>query len=261
MSLTFPNESEAYRAARNRLLAQEIDLRRALEEVATARRALPAGGVVPCDYTFQGRRPDGSLGDVRLSELFAPGKDSLIVYHMMFPRAPADVRPGPSTGVTARLPLGEGPCPSCTALIDQLEGAASHVEPRANLVISAKTMLPRLLTFAEERGWRRLRFVSSAGTSFNRDYGGESAAGNQLPMLNVFHRRDGVIRHFWGAELLYAPCDPGQDPRHVGTIEPLWSIFDLIPEGRGGSWEEQFDYACCHGGDASARGERAKRRS
>lgn len=39
---TFPGESVAYRAARDRLLEQEIRLRRQLEAVATARRALPA---------------------------------------------------------------------------------------------------------------------------------------------------------------------------------------------------------------------------
>ena len=168
MSMTFPNESQVYRAARDRLLEQEIALRRTMEALAAARRALPPGGVVPCDYPFQGRRPDGTLGELRLSELFAPGKDSLVVYHMMFPRSPSDQRTGPTTGNTAKLPLGEGPCPSCTALIDQLEGAVQHVEPRVNLVIAAKTTLARLLTFAEERGWRRLRLVSCAGTTFNR---------------------------------------------------------------------------------------------
>jgi predicted dithiol-disulfide oxidoreductase (DUF899 family) len=48
-------------------------------------------------------------------------------------------------------------------------------------------------------------------------------------MPNVLRRDDGVIRHFWGAELLFAPTDPGQDYRHVGTIEPLWNLFDLTP--------------------------------
>ena len=66
-----------------------------------------------------------------------------------------------------------------------------------------------------------------------------------MPMLNVFHREAGLIRHFWGAELLYAPADPGQDYRHVGTIEPLWNLFDLTPEGRGTDWDEQLIYACC----------------
>ena len=103
----------------------------------------------------------------------------------------------------------------------------------------------RLLDFAKERGWKRLHLLSSAANSYNRDYLGETADGSQMPMLNVFHREGGVIRHFWGAELLYAPTDPGQDPRHVGTIEPLWNLFDLTPEGRGRDWDEQLSYSCC----------------
>src|SRR3954462_7517434 len=80
MNVSFPGESRQYRAARNRGLDQEIALRRAMERVAAARRALPPGGITPEDYRFQGVRPDGSLGDVRLSELFAPGKNSLAIY-------------------------------------------------------------------------------------------------------------------------------------------------------------------------------------
>lgn len=51
-------------------------------------------------------------------------------------------------------------------------------------------------------------------------------------MLNVFQRHPHAIRHFWGSELLYAPTDDEEDPRHVGTLEPLWNLFDLTPEGR-----------------------------
>ena len=61
-------------------------------------------------------------------------------------------------------------------------------------------------------------------------------------MLNVFHRDGDTIRHFWCSELFYASADPGQDPRHAGTIEPLWNLFDLIPEGRGTDWYEQLSY-------------------
>ena len=75
MSTTFPSESAEYRAAREDLLRQEIELRRTMERVAEARRALPAGGVVPEDYVFEGAGPDGAPTDVRLSELFAPGRD------------------------------------------------------------------------------------------------------------------------------------------------------------------------------------------
>jgi predicted dithiol-disulfide oxidoreductase (DUF899 family) len=241
MGVTFPGESAEYRAARNRLLEQEIELRRAMEAVAAARRELPPGGAIPEDYVFQGIGADDTPTDVRMSELFAPGKDSLVIYNFMFPRDPSDERPGPQTGKTALLPLAEGPCPSCVALLDQLDGAVEHAIPYINLAVVAKSPLPRILTFAEERGWRRLRLLSSAGNSYNRDYRGESGAGHQRPMLNVFHRDREAIRHFWGSELFYAPTDPGQDPRHVGTLEPVWNLFDLTSEGRPNR-DEQLSY-------------------
>ena len=242
MAVQFPGESAEYRSARNRLLDQEIELRRAMEAVAVARRRLPPGGVVPEDYVFQAQGPGRAPAGVRLSELFAPGRDSLVIYSMMFPRAPDDERPGPPGGQTALLPLAEGPCPSCAALVDQLDGAADHVAQRVGLAVAAKAPLQRILTFAAERGWRRLRLLSTAGTTYNRDYLAETADGSQQPMLNVFHRDGDTIRHFWGSELFYAPVDPGQETRHVGTIEPLWNVFDLTPEGRGTGWDEQLAY-------------------
>lgn len=35
--------------------------------------------------------------------------------------------PGPGSGPGAELPLADGPCPSCTALLDNWEGAIPHV--------------------------------------------------------------------------------------------------------------------------------------
>jgi predicted dithiol-disulfide oxidoreductase (DUF899 family) len=242
MSIAFPGESAAYRAARDRLLEREVELRRAMEAVAAARRELPAGGVVPEDYVFRGRGEGGAPTDLRLSELFASGKDSLVIYSFMFPRDPGDERPGPAGGETALLPLAEGPCPSCTALLDQLDGAAEHATQHVNLAVIAKAPLERILTFAEERGWRRLRLLSSAANTYNGDYLGETAEGFQRPMLNVFQREGDTIRHFWGSELFYAPTDPGQEPRHVGTLEPVWNLFDLTREGRPIDWDEQLSY-------------------
>ena len=242
MGIAFPGESREYRAARDRLLDQEVELRRSMEVVAAARRELPPGGRVPYDYVFQGSGADGAPKDVGLSELFAPGKDSLVIYSFMFPRDPDDLTPGPTTGQAALLPLAEGPCPTCAAFIDQLEGAAEHVSQLVNLAVVAKTPLPRLLAFAHERGWRRLRFLSSATNTYNADYHAETPAGVQRPMLTVFHRDADAIRHFWSSELLYAPSEEGQDPRHVGSLEPLWNIFDLTPEGRPSDWVEQLSY-------------------
>jgi predicted dithiol-disulfide oxidoreductase (DUF899 family) len=242
VTLTFPGESAEYRAARARLLEREIALRRAMEAVAAARRQLPPGGVVPEDYVFQGKAADGNPADVRMSELFAPGKDSLVIYSFMFPRDPGDDRPGPRAGRTALLPLALGPCPSCVALLDPLDGAVEHVTPHVNFAVVAKAPLARILDFAEERGWRRLRLLSSATNNYNRDYLAETAEGHQRPMLNVFERDRDTIRHFWASELFYAPTDPGQDPRHVGTLEPAWNIFDLTRQGRGTEWDELLSY-------------------
>jgi predicted dithiol-disulfide oxidoreductase (DUF899 family) len=242
MRIEFPGESTDYRAARDQLLEQEIELRRAMEGLAEARRGLPPGGVVPEDYVFDGKAANGRSARVRLSDLFANGKDSLVIYSFMFPRDRGDLRPGPESGKTALLPLQEGPCPSCVALLDQLEGAAEHAEQRINLAVVAKTSVDRLVAFEEERGWRRLRLLSSAGNTYNRDYLAETPEGQQRPMLTVFHRDGETIRHFWSSELFYAPTEPGQDPRHVGTLEPVWNLFDLTRAGRPADWDEQLSY-------------------
>jgi predicted dithiol-disulfide oxidoreductase (DUF899 family) len=243
MKRSFPGESPAYRTARDRLLAQEIELRRAMEGVAAARRELPPGGIVPEDYVFQAQGAGGAAMDVRLSEMFAPGKGALVIYSFMFPRDPSDDRPGPATGRLASLKLEDGPCPSCVALLDQLEAAAEHANPLVNLAVVAKAPLSRVVMFAEDRGWRRLRLLSSTANTYNRDYLAETEEGFQRPMLNVFQRDGNTIRHFWGSELFYAPSDPGQDPRHVGTIEPVWNLLDLTPEGRPPDWDEQLQYS------------------
>jgi predicted dithiol-disulfide oxidoreductase (DUF899 family) len=242
MGIVLPGESPDYRGARDRLLAEEVELRRATEAVAAARRGLPPGGLVSVDYVFDQAGVDGSTAEVRLSELFVEGKDSLAIYSFMFPRDPEDDSPGPTGGATALLPLQEGPCPSCTALLDQLDGASEHALQHLNFAVVAKAPVARVVAFAEERGWRHLRILSSASNSYNHDYWAETADGVQRPMLTVFHREGDAIRHFWSSELLYSPPDPGQEPRHVATLEPLWNLFDLTPEGRPHDWHEQLSY-------------------
>jgi predicted dithiol-disulfide oxidoreductase (DUF899 family) len=43
-------------------------------------------------------------------------------------------------------------------------------------------------------------------------------------------------------ELLFAPSEPGQDPRHSDTTDPLWNLFDFTPDGRGTDWDPQLRY-------------------
>jgi predicted dithiol-disulfide oxidoreductase (DUF899 family) len=168
MGVTFPNESPEYRAARNKLLQREVALRREMEAVAAEIRALPPGGAVPEDYEFDQIAADGRPGKVRMSELFRPGTDALILYHFMFPRHCSDTRPGPRSGPLAHLPLAEGPCPSCTALLDNWEGAVPHVEGLgANIAAVAKAPIERVAAFAAHRGWRNLKLLSAANTASN----------------------------------------------------------------------------------------------
>jgi predicted dithiol-disulfide oxidoreductase (DUF899 family) len=221
MSGRFPGETPEYRAARDQLLEAEVDLRRQTEAVAALRRALPPGGLVPHDYAFQ-----TDDGDVLLSELFAD-HDTLVLYSFMFPRSLDD----------------EGPCPSCTSILDSLDGAAPHLAQRVALALVARSPLPRIRAFAQERGWRHLRLLSSAGNDYNRDYRAENADGSQNPIFNVFTRRDGEIRHFWSSELMSAPREAGQEPRHVDFIWPVWSVLDTTPEGRGSDWSPRLEYA------------------
>ena len=231
--ISFPGESPEYRAARDRLLQQELELRAAMESVAAARRQLPPGGPVAEDYEFQGRGANGSITSIRLSELFTPGRNSLAIYNFMFPRDPADPAPGPSRGQTARLPRAEGPCPSCTALLDQLDGAAQHLRQHVNFAVVAKAPIERVLTFAGERGWRHLRLLSSRNNAYNRDYHAEIPDGSQRPILNVFTRDGTAVQHRWATELMFAARDEGEDPRHVDSIWPIWSVLDMTPRGRG----------------------------
>jgi predicted dithiol-disulfide oxidoreductase (DUF899 family) len=224
----FPGESNEYRRARSELLEAEIELKELNERVAAMRRALPAGGLIKEDYVFESA-DNGS--EVKLSELFEPGKDSLIIYHMMFPRWSQDQRAGAPGGKTAELPLVEQPCPSCTSIVDGLEGAAFHVAERANLVVVAKTSPERLGTYARERGWHNLRLLSSRNNTFNFDYRAETPDGGQRASLNVFSRDADGIRHHWGSEATYKRGD-------TSSFDAIWTIYgvlDLTREGRGDS--------------------------
>ena len=172
---------------------------------------------------------------MRFSELFEPGKDTLVIYNFMFPRYPGDPRPGPKSGETAKLPLAETPCTSCTSMLDSLDGAAAHLAQRLNLAVVAKSSPERIRNFAHERGWRNLRLLSSRNNTYNRDYHGETPEGRQVPVLHVFVRDGDAIRHFWSSELMFASRArvEGEEARHLDLIWPIWQVLDVTKEGRG----------------------------
>jgi predicted dithiol-disulfide oxidoreductase (DUF899 family) len=223
----FPDESAEYRRARNRLLRSEIDLRRKIEAVAAQRRKLPLGGAISSDYVFESSKPDYSKSEtVRLSELFSPRKNTLFLYNFMFPEAV-----GSST-----------PCPSCTSIIDAIDGASQHVVQRINFAVIARAPIARFRRHARNRGWQHVTLLSSADNTFNVDYHAEGPDGQQFPVAHVFVRRARKIRHFWSSELWFVRPTRGQDMRHVDFMWPMWSMLDRTPEGRGTTWGPSLSY-------------------
>ncbi len=227
--LNFPNESAAYRGARNALLDAEIALRAQIETVAALRRALPPGGELKEDYVFERIGANAMPERVKLSELFGP-HDTLLLYSFMF---------GPER---------ESPCPGCTHLLDGMDGAARHIGQRASMYIVAKSPIARLAAWAHQRGWNHLQFLSTAGNTYGADYFGDTSKfppemrrQHNVPdgrdwdetIFNVFRREGGTIRHFWASELAFAPPAPGQHHRAGDLADPLWGLLDMLPEGRG----------------------------
>lgn len=223
----FPGESEEYRRERNRLLQAEIKLKRQEEAVAKLRRGLPPGGAVNEDYVFAAAPAGGGeVRTVKLSDLFSPGLKTLFLYNFMFPE-----RVGSMT-----------PCPSCTSIIDAVDGASRHLTQRVNFAVIARAPIENFIRHARSRGWRHALLLSSAGNSFNRDYGAEDETGQQWPLAHVFTKRGRKIHHFWTSELWWAAHDSGEDARHVDFMWPMWLMLDRTPEGRGKTWGPQLEY-------------------
>jgi predicted dithiol-disulfide oxidoreductase (DUF899 family) len=231
MSTTrFPGESAAYREARDALLQAEVELKTKTEQVAALRRRLPAGGEVPQDYAFEEGPTDPSdpsttVRRVRLSELFGD-KSTLVLYSYMY---------GPDM---------KAPCPLCTSFLDGLDAQAHHIRQSVALAVTAKSPIQRIRELARGRGWRRLRLASSAESTYQRDYHSEDDKGGQWPMMNVFVKKDGAVRHFWGSEMLYASDrnKDGMDSRHIDIMWPLWNVLDLTPHGRGETFYPSLRY-------------------
>jgi predicted dithiol-disulfide oxidoreductase (DUF899 family) len=244
----YPNETVEYRAARNELLAEEIELRRHVERVAARRRGLPLGGEVPRDYEFV-----GESGPIRLSDLFLekfPGtlagttggttagtfsgpsssrvsgtesqKHTLMVYSMMY-------------GAERKAP-----CPMCTSFLSSWNGTAVNLRERVAMVVTARSPIERLVEYKKQRGFANLRFVSDMLGEYTRAYVNANDA--DVPGFGVFTRRDGRIFHWYSGELSGAMADPGQDPRGAPDMDPLWLMLDLTPEGRGTDWYPKLQY-------------------
>ena len=193
MDVKIKGETEEYRNLRNQLLEAEIALKDQTERVAALRRQLPGGPPVETDYVFREGPSDlrdespANFRDVRLSELFAPGKDSLIVDHMMW---------GPNDKL---------PCPMCNMWADGYAGIAQHVGNKVNFVLVSKVEIGRLREWGRRRGWDKMRLLSSHDNTFNRDFFVEDEKG-QRPAVSVFRRApDGKIHFTYTTEMSRGP--------------------------------------------------------
>jgi predicted dithiol-disulfide oxidoreductase (DUF899 family) len=221
----FSGESEEYRRCREELLTAEIVLKDQVERVAALRRALPLGMSVP-DYVFREgpmdltRNDAADFRDVRLTDLFTDGHNTLIIDHLMF---------------TAE---DDEPCVMCSMWADGYNAVTPHVRQRASFVLIAKAEINKLRRWARQRGWDRIRLLSSHDNTFNRDFGMEGADGAQYPGLSVFARTpDGAIYHRYtiGADF------DDHNNRGIDLYSPVWNLFDLLPQGRG-DWYPSHSY-------------------
>lgn len=199
-----------------KLQTEEIALRDHIEQVAAMRRQLPIGRVLD-DYVFHegpadlSREGPTDIRDVKLSQLFEPGKDELAIYHMMY---------GPGW---------QEACPMCTMWCTGLDAIAPYITDRVNFAIVAKNDIVKIREWAKKRGWRHARLLSSSASTFNIDLGAEDAEGNQNPCVSVFVKGDdGKVRHSYtkGANL------DEHNNRGIDLLTPVWSVFDLTPSGR-----------------------------
>ena len=219
--IRYPGESDArdQRRASTRLLVEEIELRRKLEDVARHRRSLPEGPVVEKDYVFAGQARRGR----DLADLFED-TDTLVVYCWMY---------GPER---------ERPCPMCTQFLGPLAANAADCASAIALAVVARSPAARLYDFA-----RRARSGATCRCSATRPSSSAATMARwtdegDWPAYHVFTKKDGTIRHFYGAEFTGEMADPGQDPRGAPEMSPLWNVLDTTPAGRGTDWYPKIDY-------------------
>jgi len=202
-------------AARRELLAKEKALTRAHDALSAERRTLP---MVSVDKSYVFDTPDGPK---TLAELF-DGRSQLVVYHFMM---------GPDW---------EEGCPSCSLLVDHIDGAAVHLAQRdVTLLAISRAPMEKIAAFKRRMGWR-LPWVSSHRNDFNWDYqvsfkpeevgSGKMyynfAMGNfpaaEAPGISVFYKNaSGDVFHS------YSTYARGGEP-FIGT----YSFLDLVPKGR-----------------------------
>jgi len=195
---------EEWQKERDKLLVKEKAETKARDALAAERRRLPMV-LIEKDYVFAGPQ-----GPVRLIDLF-DGRDQLALYHFMF--APG-VGGWPDAG-----------CPGCSMFIDN-RGLPAHLEAR-DVSFAAVSLGPleNLEKYKKRMGWK-FPWVSSAGTTFNRDFGVTTDEGEDHG-LSIFLRDGDKVYHTYFTSR-----------RGLETVASNWGFLDLTPYGRQEPWED-----------------------
>ena len=204
------NTNPEYVKARQALLEAEWALSKQIEKVAEMRRHLPEGAIMK-DYIFDG--PNGTK--VSLADLAADGR-SVVIYHLMFSEK------------------DEQPCSMCAMFVDSQNGVGKHLAQLVNYAVVAKGPIGQVEDYANKRGWKDLKFLSSADNTFNKDmqveYPKWAPDSYTLPGISVFRKDDeGNVRHVYSASASFEP----HTERGLDLLSPFYNVLDLVPEGRG----------------------------
>lgn len=206
---------EQWLEARRQHLLHEKALTRQRDQLSAERRALPWVRI-ETPYTFE-----DADGQQSLADLFG-NNSQLIVYHFMF-----------GTG-------WEEGCDGCSFLSDHIDGANLHLAHHdVSLVVVSHAPWQEFQAFRQRMGWQ-FKWVSSAGSSFNEDFGvsaspAQIAQGEvtynyerseepfeEMPGLSVFYRNEqGEVFHTYSS---YA--------RGLDLLVGAYNFLDLTPKGR-----------------------------
>lgn len=216
-------------AARREFLREEKEYSKLRDRLAAHRRRLPWVKVGQ-PYVFE-----SSGGPVSFEELFR-GRSQLIVYHFM-------------------LAAGwEEGCRGCSYVSDHFDGALPHLNARGvSFAAVSSAPIAEIERFKARMGWK-FDWVSSNGTSFNRDFGvsftpEEVEAGvadynfgrnwigrSEMPGLSVFARgADG------GVYRTYSTYSRGLD-----LLIGAYNLLDLVPKGRDENPEAPMSWVRLH---------------
>lgn len=187
-------------------LAQQIEVEKELthfgDRISARRRRLP---MTPIDnYAFA-----GDDGEVRLSALFGE-HTQLVLQSFMF------------------HPDWDKGCPSCTWAADNMPHDLNELLAPASVAFAMVSRSPfdKLRAWSERQGWDHLTWVSSAGNSFNTDWGWTVDGQDQPGYSYLLRTDDGIF-------LTYRTARRGTE-----AILPVAAIWDRTVYGRQQDFED-----------------------